>query len=529
MITAFGTKARITEVFVNPALWLHRSALTGPNRPALFKGDEPEADYRCFDNRAASLGRSLVEAFGLEAGDRVALFAKNATEYLEALFGIWYAGGIAVPVNAKLHPKEAAWILGNAGAKICFGDAKSIEQLSETETAAKIKFVDLSSAQFDGMRNEDRLSDPVSKSDRDIAWLFYTSGTTGRPKGVMISCGNLQAMALNYLSAVDDVCDSDTAFYAAPISHGAGLYCLQHVLKGTGHAVPVSKGFDPAEIFAAAEKLRNLHMFAAPTMIKRLVDHARAVGKTGDGIKTIVYGGGPMYLADIIEAVEVLGPRFCQIYGQGESPMTITVLSKEFVNDREHPRWRQRLQSAGVPHPQIDVKTVDNLGNDVPAGEPGEIIVKGPTVMSGYWQNPEATAQTIKNGWLFTGDVGAVDQDGFLTLMDRSKDVIISGGTNIYPREVEEVLLNHPDVVETSVIGKPDAEWGESVVAFIVARAGTKISAAELDSHCRNEIAGFKRPKGYRFVDELPKNNYGKVLKTKLRKLVETECKTQND
>lgn len=222
-------------------------------------------------------------------------------------------------------------------------------------------------------------------------------------------------------------------------------------------------------------------------------------------------------MADIEEAVAIMGPRFVQIYGQGESPMTITALSRSLVADRSHPRWRERLGSVGIAQSCVEVRVGDEDGHQLPAGETGEILVRGAPVMLGYWRNPEATAQTIREGWLWTGDVGSMDDDGFLMLKDRSKDVIISGGSNIYPREVEEALLLHPAISEVSVVGRPSSEWGEDVVAFVVANRGAKLDTSELDRHCLKHIARFKRPKSYIVVEELPKNNYGKVLKTELR------------
>jgi acyl-CoA synthetase (AMP-forming)/AMP-acid ligase II len=204
-----------------------------------------------------------------------------------------------------------------------------------------------------------------------------------------------------------------------------------------------------------------------------------------------------MYVADIENAVAVMGPRFVQIYGQGESPMTITALSRALVADRSHPRWRERLGSVGVAQSCVEVRIGDEEGRQLPAGETGEILVRGTPVMLGYWRNPEATAKTIRNGWLWTGDVGSLDDDSFLTLKDRSKDVIISGGTNIYPREVEEALLLHPAVSEASVVGRPREEWGEDVVAFVVTKPGVGLDASDLDRHCLEHIARFKRPKSY--------------------------------
>jgi long-chain acyl-CoA synthetase len=248
-------------------------------------------------------------------------------------------------------------------------------------------------------------------------------------------------------------------------------------------------------------------------MVKRLTE-CRA-DCNAENIRTIVWGGAPMYVEDALRALDRFGPCFAQIYGQGESPMTITVLPKEDIAERAHPRWRERLASAGRPFACVEVMIADERDHELPTGEPGEILVRGDTVMAGYWKNEEASAATLRGGWLHTGDVGAFDAEGFLTLKDRSKDVVISGGSNIYPREIEEVLLTHPAVREASVIGRPDPEWGEVVVADVVGDA----ARAELDALCLAAIARFKRPKDYVFVPALPKNNYGKILKTELREM----------
>jgi long-chain acyl-CoA synthetase len=230
-----------------------------------------------------------------------------------------------------------------------------------------------------------------------------------------------------------------------------------------------------------------------------------------------------MYRADIEEAVDWFGPKFVQIYGQGECPMAITALSRADVADRSHPNWRARLASVGRAQSLVEVAIGDETGQPLPPGEIGEIMVRGASVMPGYWQNPEATEKTLKDGWLMTGDMGHLDADGYLTLADRSKDVIISGGTNIYPREVEEVLLTHPSVHEVSVVGRPSPEWGEDVVAFVVAASGHAVDPAALDAHVLAELARFKRPKAYVALPDLPKNNYGKILKTELRQMLKED------
>jgi acyl-CoA synthetase (AMP-forming)/AMP-acid ligase II len=215
--------------------------------------------------------------------------------------------------------------------------------------------------------------------------------------------------------------------------------------------------------------------------------------------------------------LDLIGPKLVQIYGQGEAPMTITALSKALHADTNHPCYVERLGSAGVARSDVEVRVVDTSDGDLPPGEIGEVVVRGDVVMRGYWNNPQASAETLRGGWLHTGDLGVFDEDGFLTLKDRSKDMIISGGSNIYPREIEEVLLRHPGVLEVSVVGRPHRDWGEEVVACVVLRPQATVTAVELDHLCLETIARYKRPRAYFFVDSLPKNNYGKVLKTLLR------------
>ncbi|MGZ5662235.1 MAG: AMP-binding protein, partial [Usitatibacter sp.] len=362
---------------------------------------------------------------------------------------------------------------------------------------------------------------PAAADPGALAWLFYTSGTTGRPKGAMLSHHNLAQMTLGYYADVDDVSVHGRLLHAAPLSHGSGLYNFTHLVKGAAQVVPESGAFDAAEVLELLRVHDRVSFFAAPTMVKRLAE-AAAYSPGAPGLQTIVYGGGPMYSADLQRATEAFGHSLAQIYGQGESPMTIAALSKFHHADTGHPRHAQRLASVGIPHSVVEVAIRDEGGRELPVGEVGEICVRGDVVMSGYWNNPEGTASALRDGWLWTGDLGVFDADGFLTLKDRSKDLIVSGGSNIYPREVEEVLLLHPAVAEASVVGRADAEWGESVVAFVVCReqgpprAEAPLSA-ELDRLCLDHIARFKRPKEYRFVAQLPKNNYGKVVKAELR------------
>lgn len=500
---------------MNIAHWLYSQGRVRPDSPALFSGTTLHASYHDFALLACKAGAYLQREYHIQPGERIALFARNRIEYLILMYAAWWVGAVVVPVNARLHGNEVAWILSNAQAALVCTDEGDLQHSVTLPSGCQELGI---SQVFQHVAADNAvLLPPVSLEDDTLAWLFYTSGTTGRPKGVMLSHGNLIAMSLCYPIDVDDVSAHDTAVYAAPLSHGAGLYNFVHVRMGARHVIPESRGFDSSEILDIAERLGNVTMFAAPTMVKRLARQAHESGRGGDGIKTIVCGGAPMYRADFIECLDALGPKLAQIYGQGESPMTITAIRRELIADRQHPKWQARVASVGQAHSCVDVRVVDDGMRDVATGQPGQIIVRGATVMTGYWRNEAATQDALVNGWLQTGDIGYLDEDGFLTLTDRLKDVIISGGSNIYPREVEEVLVAHPAVFDAAVIGTPHPDWGETVVAFIVPQKGRDVDTGQLDSWCRMHIAPYKRPRQYHLCDELPKNSYGKVLKTELR------------
>lgn len=510
---------------MNLATWVERHAREQPNSPAVAHGEDVHATWSGFARTVAAVGDGLCEVHGLAPGDRVAIVMTNRPEYLETMFGAWHAGLVTVPVNARLHRDEIAYIIEHSGAAVVVADDEHAEDVATlVDDVPTLRGVVVApGAQWDVL-----VASPpapiVERGPDDPAWLFYTSGTTGRPKGATLTNRNLLMMSLSYFADIDPVSSSDAVLHAAPISHGSGLYGLPHVARGAVSVIPRSGGVDGAEIAALIRRWPGLSFFAAPTMVKRLASDPAVAGSDLTNLKTIIYGGAPMYLADLEEALGVFGPRLAQIYGQGETPMTITALSKAHHADTLAPRWREHMQSVGFPRTDVEVRVVDESGIPLPVGEIGEVVVRGDVVMSGYWENPVATAETVRDGWLYTGDVGSFDDDGCLTLRDRSKDLIISGGMNIYPREVEEVLLLHPSIKEVSVVGRPDAEWGESVVAFVVAHDGVALpSTGELDTLCIERIARYKRPKEYRFLASLPTNNYGKVMKRELRERLRAE------
>ncbi|NQW12183.1 MAG: long-chain fatty acid--CoA ligase [Alphaproteobacteria bacterium] len=507
---------------MNQAIVLAQVARSFGDCPAVALGETVLCDYRGFAARVSRLAAGL-RVLGLNPGDRVALVMKNCPEYFEAMYAVWHAGLAAVPVNAKLHPKEHAYILGHSGSRVAIVSPALAEAIGgvRDETPALEHVIIPGSADYDRLLDAEPMAVAETRPG-DLAWLFYTSGTTGRPKGAMLSHRNLMAAVMNYFADVDTILPGECMIHSAPMSHGSGLYGLPHVARAACTVVPESGGFEVAETLRLIERWPGATFFFAPTMVTRLVNAPEIAHADLSNLKTVIYGGAPMYLEDVKRALDVLGPKLVEIYGQGEAPMTITGLPKHIFLDREHPRWEARIGSTGFPRTDVEVAVVDEDGNRLPVGEPGEVICRGDVVMSGYWNNPEATAASIRDGWLWTGDIGAFDADGFLTLKDRSKDVIISGGTNIYPREVEEVLLRHPAVLECAVIGRAHPDWGEEIVAFVRPRPEHSVTPEDLDTLCLENIARFKRPKEYRMVEDLPKNNYGKILKTELRKWAAT-------
>jgi long-chain acyl-CoA synthetase len=483
---------------MNLAVHLVRNARRDPSGPALALGDAVVADWAGMARQVAAIAGGLLAA-GLRPGDRIAVAASNSPDFARALYAIWHAGMAAVPVNAKLHPRELAYCFEHSEARLIFHSADMAGAVDEAAPGTR-------AVEFGGAEWRRFLAaDPVAPGDvaaDAIAWIFYTSGTTGRPKGAMLTHRNLLAMATSYFVDIDPPSPGGAIVHAAPMSHGSGLYAVPMLAIGNTQVVPASGHFDPAEIAVLWRKWPSVTMFAAPTMVKRLVAH----GGDAANLRVVVYGGAPMYVADLKAAIGQFGYRFAQLYGQGESPMCITGMTRAGIEAAHRAGDDAVLGSVGTPQSVVEVRT----------GEGDEILVRGDSVMAGYWRDPAATARTLAGGWLHTGDVGTFDARGYLTLRDRSKDVIISGGSNIYPREVEEALQMHPGVAEVSVIGVPDTEWGESVVAYVVARDPAATGEA-LDALCLSRIARFKRPKAYRFVDALPKNAYGKILKTELR------------
>jgi acyl-CoA synthetase (AMP-forming)/AMP-acid ligase II len=487
---------------------------------------ERAVTYAELSERALRLGRALIE-IGLEPGDRIALLQANGIEMVESMFGVWAGGMAIVPINSRTHAREAAYVIDNCGARavICGGEYEA-ELLEALEDPDALRLISLDAggrmlSYEDLIAANAPLAHPVERGPEETAWLFYTSGTTGRPKGAMLSHRNLRQMILSQLADVRSFEPGEPVLHAAPLSHGSGCVLLSCIARGARNVIFSHRSFDGDRVLETVrdEGIRSIS-FLAPTQIVVLNRAAAAAAENDGGVahslESVCYGGAPMFAEDLRAAMALFGPVFVQIYGQGEAPMTISVLA---ISD--HVRFEaggdDRITSAGIPRTDVEIRVIDEEGAELPPGERGEVVVRGDVVMAGYWDNPEATSAALSDGWLRTGDIGLVDGTGYLHLLDRSKDMIISGGNNIYPREVEEALLLMPEIQATAVIGVPDPYWGESVHALVVTRDGDTLTEEAVIEHCRTMLSSYKKPRTVEFLAELPTNAYGKVLKSELR------------
>jgi acyl-CoA synthetase (AMP-forming)/AMP-acid ligase II len=505
----------VHRLFSNTAM--HRGDATavrhGPRR----------ASYRQLEVMAAAFGSGLIGA-GIKPGERVVIYLRNGFEYPIALFALFRAGIVAVPVNVKLHPREVAYIIEHCGARAAIVDADAADAIMNALPAGIRPHLIIVGAErpehsFEAVLQSGDAGAPIAEAaPDDTAWIFYTSGTTGRPKGAMLSHRNLIAMSVNCLADIYRFGPDDRVLHAAPLSHGSGVYLIPALAGGSENIIYDQAGFEPDAVLNTIERERITALaFVAPTMIVRLLDGS--ADHNTQSLRCVVYGGAPIHVEHLRAAVRRFGSVFVQLYGQGEAPMTISVLpARDHLSPDE-----EMLRSAGYVRTGVDVRILAKDGGEQIAGQPGEIAVRGDVVMTGYWNNPQATAAALTNGWLRTGDIGLFDSGGRLHLLDRRHDTIISGGSNIYPREVEDVLVRHPSVKEAIVFGVPDKEWGESVAAAVVLAEGAPpVTGDTLVNYCREHLASFKKPKSIHVLPALPKNAYGKVLRRELRARFET-------
>ena len=506
---------------MNSFAFLEKSARQRPDGLALIHGEE-RLSYREFRARALAVGGNLL-ALGCAPGDRVAFCLANSPRIMEVIFGCFAAGLVVVPVNARLHPREMAYIVANSGARILIhGPEYEAGIAANADLFAGVRRIGLDAVgeteSFDMLLDETKaLNAAVDAAPEDLCWLFYTSGTTGKPKGAMWNHRMVRTVIMNYLADLHNIQPGEMVLHCAPMSHGSGIVALPAVARGAVNAISDSASFDVDALLATVQRLKVSHIaFMAPTQIVKMLEDFVPGRHDISTLTAICYGGAPIYVEQLKQAMATFGPVFVQLYGQGEAPITITGLSAA-AHVRLLAANDPRIGSAGQVRTDVEAHCVDQDDNPLPAGEAGEVVARGDVVMPGYWANPEASAEALRGGWLHTGDIGYFDDEGYLFLLDRAKDMVISGGNNVYPREVEEVIILHPKVANCVVFGIPDDYWGEAVHAVVVAKEGETLEAREIIDFCGEHMAGYKKPKAVDFVDALPVSGYGKILRREVR------------
>jgi acyl-CoA synthetase (AMP-forming)/AMP-acid ligase II len=510
---------------VNLASLVDIPALIAPDAPAM--SGPAAVDYAQLRS-AVGRGAGLLRNLGVSVGDRVGLFATNSVEYVEALFAIASIGAVAVPMNYRAKHREAVHLLSDSGSKVLLTESRYVDLIEGTrpDSVEHVVLLDTEDGWKTQAARADELFEIVAVDDRDLCVLLYTSGTTSLPKGVMLTHGALTDYVMGRAEPADGA-DHGRMLLAAPLYHVAGVTSLLAALY-SGRTVVIVPQFDADQWLDLVARERVTHAFVVPTMLARLTEHPELAARDLSSLQIVTYGAAPMPPPVIRRALELFPPTvgFTQAYGQTETTSTVTVLTPEDHRLDGGPaaldRKLRRLASVGRPVDDVELRIVGPDGAVLGPGEPGEVQLRSRRQMTGYWGSGSArTAETIDDaGWIHTGDLGHLDEDGYLFLGGRAGDQIIRGGENIAPEEVEAVLYEHPDVAEAGVVGVPDEEWGERVLAAVVRRPGTDLDEPSLQDFCRDRLAGFKRPDAFVFLDRLPRTSTGKLLRRELPALM---------
>ena len=504
---------------------LTQAAGRWPDRAGLVQGDLAWS-WAELDRRTDAVVAALRRR-GIGPGDRVMIHARNGLAMFESLWTAFKLGAVWVPTNFRLTPPEVAYLAEASGAKAMIYD-RGFEAHADAARGAQPAlglvlaigaprngeqaYEDLAAEPFDAAEAE-----PADVEYDDTLWFFYTSGTTGRPKAAMLTHGQMAFVVTNHLAdLMPGLDDSDASLVIAPLSHGAGIHALAQVARGAKSVLLSSERFDGAEAWRLIEQHRITNMFTVPSILTMLVEHPDVDRVDHGSLRHVVYAGSPMYRADQKRALEKLGLVIVQYYGLGEVTGNITVLAPALhaLEDATSPA---PIGSCGVARTGMEIGILDVDGRRLPPGVGGEICVRGPAVFKGYFDNPAANEKAFAHGWFHTGDLGVLDSRGFLTITGRASDMYISGGSNIYPREIEELLLTHPAVAEAAVVGVPHAKWGEAGIAVLVLRPGMAADEPEILAFLDGRLARYKRPARVVFWPELPKSGYGKVPKALVR------------
>jgi len=512
---------------VNTVHFLTIPAAIAPDQEIVVCGDLRQT-YEKTLGRVQRLANALG-ALGVAKGDRVAVLDTNSPRYVEAYFATSMLGGVFVPLNYRAKADELADMVTTAGARLLFVGERYVSLVASLRErlVGVTHYVALESSPLGMMPYEELLAWDAAEAieaevdEDDVNVLMYTSGTTGRPKGVMLTYGDFVAYVCGHTELADGTPRGSTLL-CVPLYHIAGVTSMMTSLFA-GRRLVILPQFDPIAWLDTVQRERITHAFLVPTMLKRVLDQPEFAHYECSSLEVLAYGAAPMPLPVIRRAIESFPATvgFINAFGQTETTATVTMLLPEDHRLEGSPaeveRKLRRLSSIGRPLPDVEVKIVDALGTEVPRGEIGEIAVRTPRMMKGYLAEGDATAQTISGGWLYTRDLGWMDADGYVYLAGRKDDLIIRGGENISPAEIEAVLQAHPAIEEAAVIGVPDLEWGEQVMAIVVRKPGSTLSAEEVTEWCRQRLASFKKPELVRFVPELPRNPLGKVLRKDLR------------
>jgi acyl-CoA synthetase (AMP-forming)/AMP-acid ligase II len=491
------------------------------SRPALL-GADGSRSYAELGERARRFA-SALRGLGAAPGDRVVILAPNSLPYIEASHGIFLGGFVRVAPSYKLHPEEVGQIVGDCEPSVLVVSPEWAERVGEIPGAEGVRVVSFGAASGRAIGFEELLQggspEPTGAppGPEDLAALLYTSGTTGAPKGATLTHANWAAMMRNSMVELPVLGPDDVILHVAPLSHLSGYFEPTCSARGVAHLV--HEAFDPVAVLDAIERHRVSLIPLVPTMLNMMLPVLdEAPGRDFSSLRAIAYGGSGIAPDRLARAVAAFGDVFVQFFGLSETPMPLTALSQrdhEFDPAGPQPA---RLASAGHPNPFVELRLEGEDGEPVATGEVGEIVVRGDNVMRGYWGKPEQTATTIRpDGWALTGDLGRFDADGYLYIVDRKRDMIVSGGYNVYPAEVENAISALVEVAEVAVVGVPDERWGEAVKAVVVVRPDRELSEAEVVAACEARLASYKKPRSVDFIEELPKTGSGKIMRRRVR------------
>lgn len=520
-----GVTPSTTRV-MNLSHFLTQAARRNPHHIGFVWGEKTWS-WAQMEARVDAMAHALVSEFGVVKGDRILVQSSNNNQMFESMFACFRVGAVWVPTNYRQSPDEVGYLAKASGARGMICASAFPEHAKASREAAAIDFT-IAIGQTEFGEDYDaivarHLGQKVKGEavDRDDpCWFFFTSGTTGRPKAAVLTHGQMAFVITNHLcDLMPGTGTGDASIVVAPLSHGAGIHQLVQVAHGAKTVLPASEKLDVPAVWALIEKWLVTNAFTVPTILKMLIEDPSVDRFDHSSLRYVIYAGAPMYRADQKRALAKLGPVLVQYFGLGEVTGNITVLPPSFHSAEDGPE--ARVGTCGFDRTGMEVQIQNDAGEEVEAGETGEICVIGPAVFAGYYNNPDANAKAFRNGWFRTGDLGHRDENGFVYITGRASDMYISGGSNIYPREIEEKILMHPDISETAVLGVPDAVWGEVGVAVCVAREGADIAGIDLKAYLEGKMARYKLPKTVVFWDAMPKSAYGKITKKLIREELE--------